>query len=53
MGLTRESKKRALSASLISVRFNHKWCSSTTKLAIDSPSTVVRAEEVEVLRQAE
>ncbi len=34
---TGESRKGTLSASLISVRFSHKWCSSTTRLAIDLP----------------
>ncbi len=37
VGETRESRKGTLSVSFISVRFNHRWCSSTTKLAMDLP----------------
>ncbi len=36
-GETGETRKGTLSASFISVRFNHRWRSSTTKLAMDLP----------------
>ncbi len=32
-----ESRKGILSAFLVSVGFNHRWCSSTTRLAMDLP----------------
>ncbi len=35
VGETGESRKWTLSASLISVRFNHRWHLSTTRLAMD------------------
>ncbi len=34
VGETGESRKGTISTSFISVRFNHRWCSSTTKLAM-------------------
>ncbi len=37
VGETGESRKGTLSASLISVRFSHRWRSSTTRLAMDLP----------------
>ncbi len=37
VGETGESRKGTLSTSFISVRFNHRWHSNTTKLAMDLP----------------
>ncbi len=37
VGETGESRKGTLSASFISIRFNHRWRSSTIKLAMDLP----------------